>query len=320
MIIGLGNRKYKLIKDKKTLLQKRESFKYLVLDCSSTLKGPVYSIVRTEKMSSPKEKMTIEMVLGYGTLSDYYTYEDQETLISYEINKDSLLELYSIISNMYLYSTYNYCMIEEFKYTCILSLKISYVEDCVKKVYTYTYNDDDDVDIFHDFIKEVGYELYTSELFGYKNNLYLYESGLYEFSECASYDDIKYIGFHLRQSQSFCLLKYATYLRFCLLDSIEYSVRSYRRKDLYTFGDNSDDYITIDQCFELVLSFEFIVILSQHHLISKKEYTEIDENYIIRTEICTSDGYEYNVDSSSKELERYGYCLFKIIDNLLKYR
>ena len=133
-------------------------------------------------------------------------------------------------------------------------------------------------------------------------------------------DNIKYIGLYLKQSESFILLKYASYLRFCLLDSIEYSVRSYRRRDLYTLGDDSDDYTTIDECLELALSFEFIVVLSQHHLLCKNEYEEIDENYIIRTEICTSDGYVYNIDSSSKELKQYGYCLFKMIDNLLKYR
>lgn len=315
MYVGLADDgTYKVFRTENVLYENRHKFKYCIFDCSSNLKGPVHTIVRSSDIRPLPEELMIELTVNV-TNPDYPVDKVHGNKFEYDIS--SLSMLYSVVSNMYQYDAYNAYMIEtnyELEMNdCILleDIRVFYKKNPDSDTLVFHYYYDVTCDYMTKFLKSVNMNVVTSKVFGSKYYLILDKKGNYRFRNHIP-SDAEYVGIYVDNSQSFYMLSYKQYRRFEKVESIEVSIA----KKIIDVSNNIDYSLQQSSSFyELYIPFRALLVIPQYILLHSQYITN---DIIVCTEICLDDGESHCITAERDEIMRTGFSLFKIIDKLTK--
>ena len=318
MYIGLdsyGN--YDIFKNEKEMTSQRNKYKYCIFDCSSTLKGPLHTIVKSQDIKSLPESLKVEI-----TISEQDP-ECKPTKIfskKMEFEVQSLTELYTIVTNCYMYEDFN-SYVGESSYEFggyslqIDEIKIYYQKSESSDTQVFHYYYDTPCDFMSRFFKSISINTATFKAFK-EEFLILDKNGHYYFTDEIP-DKFEYIGIHIERSHGFYLLSYKKFKRFDKIDMIEVSIgnRDYSLKENdYVITESMQFYISNAGLNYYNDFYRGLLYVPQYIIL---HYDLLDSSTIVSINV-TIDDSSINVIADYKDIQERGISLFKIIDAVTK--
>ena len=312
MLVGLKeNGTYEILKIGSDVYNKRSKYKYCIFDCSSYHKGPVHTIVKSKDIHELPEVLRIEITLNF---TNPEIGRDFIHGMKMEYDVDSLCTLYSVISNIYQYDLYN-TYISEIAYDLDLNeeiivedIRIYYKHKNDRHEVVFHYYYDAPCDLLDKFLKSVGMNVCTNKVFGDDEYLILDTNGTWYFDSKVP-NTAKYVGIELQYAQSMYLIPYKTYARLSLIDSIDVSIGR--------ASDNifDDVYTQSFSFYEYQMSYTSLLTIPQYIMMYRQM---IEQNILIYVNITMDGDKEYMITANGKDIDEYGFSLFKIIDGITK--
>lgn len=310
MLVGLSkDGTYTVLKDDEGLYNHRSRYEYCVVDCSSFAKGPIHTIVRSKDIRPIPEELKVDITLN---MLNPECGRDNIHGLKMEYEIDSLVTLYSVITNLYQYDLYNMYMnelgyeLEMNEEIIVEEIKLYYKKNEKSNTLVFHYYYDAPCNFLDRFLKSVHMNVYTSKAFKSYKYLILDKSGVYYFDDEVP-DTAKYVGIYMTDSQSFYLMTYKKFLRFQKVSHIEISI-------------GSKEVETEEECYQHVFGvgsttdrYEIILVIPQYILL----YTQLATPNILVFTSVVMNGHQYLISANSKEIKK-GFSLFKIIDELTK--
>lgn len=315
MYIGLNeNGTYKIYQREDDMLSNRSEFKYLVMDISTGIKGPLHTIVKSKSMPNLPDSIDTEITIDIdrqdspinhvGSSKNHYPVKSYSTL-------------YAIVANIYQYDRYNAFVSEE-SYELgigdtimIGDIRIKYNFNSEESL-SFHYYYDISCDFYEQFIRNLNLQLSTTKVFGDDNYIEFDKDGHWYTTDKIS-DRAKYVGVYLDGTKSFYILSKKFFDRIDIVNGGELSLG-------YTEYDNFGNPDLVQLCtFAIMGGRDFIL----PYLLFIPQYVLLYAYYLEGglyglLNISLEDGREYTVECTDYELSKYGFSLFKIIKSVTK--
>lgn len=315
MYIGLrDNGTYKVFQREDDMIENRSEFKYLVMDISTGIKGPLHTIVRSKDIHNLPDSIDTEITIDIdrkdspidhvGNSKNHYPIKSYSTL-------------YAIIANIYQYDRYNSFIAEE-SYEMgigdtimIGDIKISYnisYDESIRFHYYY----DVSCDFYEQFIKRLNLQLFTTKVFGDDAYIEFDKHGHWYTTDKVS-DNTKCVGVYIDGTKSFYIISKKFFDRIDMVDGGELSLG-------YTEYDNLGNPDLMQLCtFAIMGGRDFIL----PYLLFIPQYVLLYDYYLNGglyglLNISLENGQEFTVECTDYEMSKYGFSLFKIIKSVTK--
>lgn len=315
MYIGMNdNGRYDVFKTETQMMEKRSQYKYLVMDISTGIKGPLHTIVRTRDIRTLPESIDVELTIDI---------DRKDTPIAHVGNSSnhfpilSYSTLYAIIANIYQYDSYNAFIAEE-SYEMdigdtlmIGDVTIHYNVNSDESL-RFHYYYDVECDFYERFIKSLKLELVTTKIFG--DNQYIeFDKNGYWFGTEKISDDAKYVGIYIYGTKSFYIVTKKIFDR---LDKVVCAELSLGHTNYDRLGNTDIEQLCT---FAIMGGRDYIL----PYLLFIPQYVLLYANYLNGglygvLSITIDSGQELQIECSDYELSKYGFSLFKIIKSVTK--
>ena len=314
MYIGLEeNGRYTVFPREKDMILERSKFKYLVMDISTEIKGPLCTIVKSKDIHSLPESIDIEITIDLdrkdspidhiGSSKNHYPVRSYSTL-------------YAIIANIYQYDKYN-AFISEESYEMdigdtitIGDIKIRYnvsSEESIRFHYYY----DVSCDFYEKFINQLNLQLYTTKVFGDASYIEFDKNGYWYTTDKIS-NNAKYVGMYIDGTKSFYIVSKKFFDRIEYVDSGELSLA-------HIDYDNLGNSELVQLCTFAIMGgrdfiLPYILFIPQYVLL----YGYYLNGGLYGLLNITVNGKEFEIECTDYEMSKYGFSLFKIIKSVTK--
>lgn len=315
MYIGLNeNGTYKVFQREGDMIENRSGYKYLIMDISTGIKGPLHTIVKSKDIHSLPESIDTEITIDIDRMDSPIDHVGSSKN-HYPIRSYSTL--YAIIANIYQYDRYNSFISEESYEMGIgdtimigdikLKYNISY-EESIQFHYYY----DVSCDFYEQFIRRMNLQLCTTKVFGDAEYIEFDKNGSWYSTDKIS-DEAKYVGVYIDGTKSFYIISKKLFDRIDNVENGELSLGYTEYDDL-----GSPDLVQLctfaimggrDFIFPYLLFIPQYVLLYSHYL---------NGGLYGLLNILLDDGREYTVECTDYEMTKYGFSLFKIIKSVTK--
>lgn len=310
--------KYKIFKNEKEMLRVKNKYEYCIFDISSTLKGPLHTMVPSSTIYNLPDTLRVEIVVEACPRDLPFK---EENVFSSNIEINTLTELYSIGAQCYQYEGFNNFiqdrLIDGDIETCsdinVEEIRIIYQEASKVDIKEFHYFYNIPCSFLRKFLNANHICLCANELF--KNKFLILNNGRYHFSKDIP-DEYDYIGIPIIGSESFYLLTRKQYKRFMKIRDLEITVSIYDCKENGDSEFNPIEFFnTIEPCSHSF--FEMLLFIPQYiafqHLIS----AQIDYFDLAVQVLVNYDDIIFNIVALPKDTAK-GVSLFKIIDRITK--
>ena len=314
MYIGLEESgKYVMYTREKDMILDRQKYKYLVMDISTGIKGPLHTIVKSKDIHSLPDSIDTEITIDLdrkdspidhvGVSKNHYPVKSYSTL-------------YAIIANIYQYDKYNAFIAEE-SYEMgigdtitIGDIKIRYNISSEESIYFHYYYDVS-CDFYERFIKQLNLRLYTTKVFGDCSYIEFDKNGYWYTTDKIS-NNTKYVGMYIHGTKSFYILSKKLFERIEMVDGGELSLG-------HVEYDNLGNADLVQLCtFAIMGGRDFIL----PYLLFIPQYVLLYGYYLngglYGLLNVTSNGKDYEIECTDYEMSKYGFSLFKIIKSVTK--
>lgn len=315
MFVGLDEYgKYKIYKSSEVLVKNKDKFKYCVFDCSTELKGPLHTLVKSCDIVASPEVVKVDVTMSY-VGADIPWKDTFNKVYEYKIGSKS--ELYALASMMYQYEAFNLFMYDHLT-ECTEEIDITELKLYCQK----SASKEETVDILHyyydcpcsflkDFLKVHGMNVSTWKVL--KNKfLCLMSNGEYVISKTIP-ENTKYVGVPVMAAESFYIISYKKFFRFHHITDIEFAICA-NNYDYILNG--SDSTILVDFYLGGGISslYSGMLFIPQFVLMQRefRDNKDIDISINITCNDVNFDVYATKYDVAK------GISLFKIIDNITK--
>lgn len=315
MYIGLvEDGRYEIFAREKDMIEKRSSFKYLVMDISTGIKGPLHTIVRSKDIHSLPESVDVELSIDIDR-KDSPINQVGSSKNHYPINSYSML--YAIIANIYQYDCYNAFIAEEAyemdigDVLMIGDIRIKYNINHDESLHFHYYYDVE-CDFYDQFIKSLNLQLYTSKAFEDDEYIEFDKNGMWFTTDKIS-NNAKYVGVYIAGTKSFYIISKKLFDR---LDSVENAELSLG----YTEYDNLGNAELCQLATFAIMGGRDLIL---PYLLFIPQYVLLYSYYLNGgmygvLNILTDSGKEFVIECTDYELSKYGFSLFKIIKSVTK--
>jgi len=299
---------YEIIKNEAKIERSIKNAKYIIIDISTALKGPVCTLIKPKYLSSEKVDCQIDLLLIYAATdcpaSDTSTFH-------YSLPLDSINHRYNIYPLMKQMIDFNY-------YKCEFDIVDTEITiDNISVLFDGKVAIEINEDIMDEYIDKTfkQLKLITSVLeLEDENHIILKNNKWYASSEIPTHFD--YILYNIKGNESLYLLTEKQFNRFCLIDSV--SIKMYRCYDDITYHksttdvfEDEDNYITTTGISNILTSCLYF-----------PQYIELEKN-IYNSKMALTISIEtpikiYNLKITEKEFNNNPIELFNIINKLLQ--
>lgn len=311
MNIGLyQNGDYKIFKNTKKMYKKKEDFKYVVLDSSTGLKGPLHTLVNV--VCSEEYMKNVDILIKVSYNANDCPFSDTSTIKShYDINSiEKFYSIYPLVRQMLNFNTFK----NDFEY---IDNEMN-VDRITMHSDNFEIELDEEVedDVIRKAFKEIKMMTYVRRAF--KSRYLILDNDTWFFSKVIP-KKFDYIGIEIEDMESFYLLTEEEYKRFRAITHLRID---FDNSTIYTdtyYHDLIETMYPADnhnymECMSLKSILETAIFLPQLLILEQYVY---NSSAFLQLEIDTLHK-SYHLNITDKETQS-GICLFDIINKLLQF-